>query len=316
MIVLLDGGMGQELVHRSLQPAHPQWSAHVMMHEPEIVQAVHEDYLRAGARVITLNSYSTTPSRFAKFGMEDRFEPLQRRAIELARAARDAVGAVGDGARIAGCLPPLVGSYHPELLPPEDELLAEYRQIAALEAPHVDLFLCETMSKAGEARAAATAAAETGRPVWVSWTLSETLGPDGAPRLRSGETIGAAVAALEGLPVEALLVNCCPPEVVSAAMPALVATGRPAGGYANGFQPIPAAFTLGQTVDMLKAREDLDPAAYADFAMGWVASGARIVGGCCEVGPAHIAELARRLGAAGHAIACDVTAAPGASLDG
>lgn len=303
-VVLLDGGMGQELIRRSARPTHPQWSAHVMLHEPEIVQAVHEDYLRAGASVITLNSYATTPGRFARFGMEDRFEALQHRAIELAQAARDAVGdAAADGVRIAGCLPPLVGSYHPELLPPEDELLAEYRQIAAIEAPHVDLFLCETMSKAGEARAAATAAAETGRPVWVSWTLSETPAADGAPRLRSGETIAEAVAALEGLAVEALLVNCCPPEIVSAAMPALVATGRPVGGYANGFQPIPAEFTLGRTVDMLEARTDLDPTAYADFAMAWVEAGARIVGGCCEVGPAHIAELARRLRESGREIA-------------
>ncbi len=304
-IVLLDGGMGQELIRRSSRPAHPQWSAHVMIHEPEIVQAVHEDYLRAGARVITLNSYSTTPGRFRTFGIEDQFERLQRRAIELAHAARDAVGRE---ARIAGCLPPLVGSYHPELLPPEDELLAEYRQIAAIEAPEVDLFLCETMSKAGEARAAATAAAETGRPVWVAWTLSETLAPDGTARLRSGETIAQAIATLDGLPVEALLVNCCPPEVVDAAMPALVATGRPAGAYANGFRPIPAGFTLGQTVDMLTARSDLDPDAYAEFAMGWIDAGARIVGGCCEIGPAHIATLARRLSEAGRAVVAEPTA--------
>jgi S-methylmethionine-dependent homocysteine/selenocysteine methylase len=304
-VILLDGGMGQELIRRSSRPAHPQWSAHVMMHEPEIVQAVHQDYLRAGARVITLNSYSTTPGRFRKFGIEDQFERLQRRAIELAHAARDAVGRE---ARIAGCLPPLVGSYHPELLPPEHALLEEYRRIAAIEAPEVDLFLCETRSKAGDGRAAATAAAETGRPVWVSWTLSETLAPDGTARLRSGETIAEAVAALEGLPVEALLVNCCPPEVVDAAMPELVDTGRPAGAYANGFQPIPPGFTLGETVDMLKARTDLDPAAYAGFAMGWVDAGARIVGGCCEVGPAHIAELARQMNGAGHAVAAELAA--------
>lgn len=299
-IVLLDGGMGQELIRRSSRPAHPQWSAYVMMHEPEIVQAAHEDYLRAGATVITLNSYSATPARFRTFGREDEWQPLQRRAIELAHAARDKVD---PGARIAGCLPPLVGSYHPELLPPDDELLAEYRQIAEIQVDGVDLFLCETMSKASEARAAATAAAETGRPVWVSWTLSETLGDDGKPRLRSGETLAEAIAALDGLPVEALLVNCCPPEIVDAALPELVATGRPAGAYANGFQPIPEGFVLGTTVDMLKSREDLDPAAYARFAMGWVDAGARIVGGCCEVGPAHIAELARRLRDAGHAIA-------------
>ncbi len=188
-VVLLDGGMGQELIRRSSQPAHPQWSAHVMMHEPELVQAVHEDYLRAGARVLTLNTYATTPGRFARFGTGEQFEPLQLKAVELAKRARDAVGASGDGAAIAGCLPPLVGSYHPELLPGFDALLAEYRQIAAVEAPHVDLFLCETMSKAEEARAAATAATETGRPVWVSWTLAEKLAPDGTARLRSGETL-------------------------------------------------------------------------------------------------------------------------------
>ena len=177
-------------------------------------------------------------------------------------------------------------------------MLAEYRLIAAEQADRVDFFLCETMSKAEEARAAATAAAETGRPVWVAWTLAE----DGSARLRSNETIYEAIAALDGLPVAALRANCCPPESIDAAMPELVASGLPVGGYANGFTPIPAGFTLGQTVDMLSARTDLGPEAYAEFAMGWVGQGATIVGGCCEVGPAHIAELAGRLTAAGHEI--------------
>ena len=298
-ITLLDGGMGQELVRRSAQPAHPMWSAHVMIDEPEIVQATHADYLRAGARVLTLNTYSTTPGRFARFAMAEQFAPMQRRAFELARAA---IEATGIEATIAGCLPPLVGSYHPELLPPYDDMLAEYRLIAAEQADRVDFFLCETMSKAEEARAAVTAALAIGRPVWVAWTLSETLAEDGKARLRSGETIAEAIAALDGLPVAALLVNCCPPEVIDAAMPELVAAGLPAGGYANGFTPIPAGFTLGQTVDMLSARTDLGPDAYAGFVMGWVKQGATIVGGCCEVGPAHITEIARRLIAEDHEI--------------
>ena len=298
-ITLLDGGMGQELIRRSAQPAHPMWSAHVMLDEPGIVQAVHAEYLRAGARVLTLNTYSATPGRLTRFGMAEEFAPMQRRALELARAAIDETGIE---ASIAGCLPPLVGSYHPELLPPYEDMLAEYRLIAAAQAGHVELFLCETMSKAEEARAAATAAAETGRPVWVAWTLAETLHEDGTARLRSGETIAEAIAALDGLPVAALLANCCPPEVIDAALPELVAAGRPAGGYANAFTPIPPGFKLGQTVDMLSARTDLDPEAIADFALGWIAGGASIVGGCCEVGPAHIAEIARRLCDAGHEI--------------
>ena len=297
-IILLDGGMGQELVRRSSDPAHPQWGAWVMMQEPGIVQGLHEDYLRAGARVITLNAYSINRSRLAAFDMADRLGELQGIAIDLARRARDAVG---HGA-IAGCLPPLIGSYHPELLPPDPELLEEYREIVALQADRVDLFVCETMSKASEARMAATAAAESGKPVWVAWTLTEEAGPDGQPRLRSGETVAEAIAALEGVTVDALLFNCCPPEMIGAGMDALVATGRPAGGYANGFTPIPEGFVLGQTVDMLGKRTDLDPAGYAGHVMGWIGQGARIVGGCCETGPEHIAEIARRLEAGGHRI--------------
>ena len=298
-IVLLDGGMGQELVRRSADPAHPQWGAWVMMNEPERVQGLHEDYLRAGARVITLNAYSINRSRLAAFGMAERLAELQQTAIDLARRARDAVGV---DAAIAGCLPPLIGSYHPELLPPDPELLAEYREIVALQAPFVDVLLCETMSKASEARMAATAAAEAGKPVWVAWTLDEDLAPDGAARLRSGETIDQAIAALDGLAVEALLFDCCPPEAITAGLPALAGHGRAFGGYANAFTPIPQGFVLGETVDMLDQRTDLGPEAYAEHVMGWVASGASIVGGCCEIGPEHIAEIARRLETGGHSI--------------
>lgn len=298
-IILLDGGMGQELVTRSTRPKHPQWGARVLIDEPGLVQQVHEDYLRAGARVITLNSYSVTPGRFDKFGMPERFEEMEQAAIRLAHRARDAVGA---DAAIAGCLSPLVGSYNPQLLPDHDTLLAEYRRIVEVEAPHVDLFICETMSKAEEGHAAAQAACETGTPTWVAWTLKEQLEPDGSARLRSGETVHEAIAAIGDLDVSAILLNCCPPEAITAAMPVLASDGRPAGAYANGFTPIPEGFVLGVTVEALGKRTDLDPAAYARHAMTWIGQGATIVGGCCETGPAHIAELARQIEAAGHRV--------------
>ena len=104
-ITLLDGGMGQELVARSARPAGPLWSAEVMMHEPEIVAAAHRDFLAAGATVITLNAYSATPERLARvLGPEEaeaRFEALQRRAIEIARAARDEAPGTGPPSRAA-----------------------------------------------------------------------------------------------------------------------------------------------------------------------------------------------------------------------
>lgn len=293
-VILTDGGMGQELLRRSGATPTPLWSAKVLMDEPDLVRELHADFIRAGARVITVNTYAATPERLAREGVGEMFRPLQKAGIDLAVEARDAVGA---DCAVAGCLPPLFGSYAPTLRLPFDETLAIYRRVVAEQAGRVDLFLCETMASAEEALAAATAAAESGRPVWVSWTLAD----DGAPRLRSGETLADAAKAVAHLPLAARLVNCSRPEAVDAAFDDLVALGGTVGAYANGFTAV-EALKHGGTVDVLDARQDLGPDSYADFAMGWVERGAAIVGGCCEVGPEHIARLRDRLVAAGHTI--------------
>lgn len=65
-VTVLDGGMGQELRRRSNRPASPLWSAQVMLDEPDLVVQAHRDFIDAGARVITLNTYSATPQRLAR----------------------------------------------------------------------------------------------------------------------------------------------------------------------------------------------------------------------------------------------------------
>jgi len=82
-IVLLDGGMGQELIARSQQPPSPLWSAQVLLEEPELVEAAHRAFLEAGSTVITLNAYAATPQRLARQGREDLFAPLQAKAVAL-----------------------------------------------------------------------------------------------------------------------------------------------------------------------------------------------------------------------------------------
>jgi len=297
-IILLEGGTGQELLNRSANKAPRHWSAEYLLTEPDLVRAVHRDYIAAGARVITVNAYSASYTRMALLGEEDRVPELQQLAWQLAHAARDDAGPAGHGVAIAGCLPPLNGTYRPDRVRQFEDNLAEYRRLAELQAPHVDFFRCETLSTAQEGRAAAQAAAETGKPVWVSWTLDDA----GATTLRSGETITQAHAALSGIPVAAVLANCTAPEAITAAMPELAATTLPTGGYANGFMPIPRTFLPGKTLSQVAVRQDLDPAAYTRFAMNWITHGATIVGGCCETGPAHIAFLRDTLLAAGHCI--------------
>ena len=76
-VILLDGGMGQELIKRSKSPPHPLWSSHVLMNEPDLVEQVHVDFINSGARVITLNTYSATPERLDRDGGAGMFDQLQ-----------------------------------------------------------------------------------------------------------------------------------------------------------------------------------------------------------------------------------------------
>ena len=295
-VVLLDGGMGQELIRRSSLPATPLWSAEVMMKEPHIVSAIHRDYAKAGASVLTLNTYSATPERLARDASEDLFEPLQAQAISIAAAVT-----AENPVTIAGCLSPLFGSYHPEKAPDEATCFATYQRIVAEQVDAVDVFMCETMASVKEVRAAVRAAAESGKPVWCGMTV---LDEDGT-KLRSGEPLADGVSAAKECGASAVLINCSWPEAVTQGLSVLAASGLPFGGYANGFTSI-SALDLGGTVDGLSARTDLDPAAYAAHAMDWVNKGATLIGGCCEVGPAHIAEIANQLRASGREIVSGV----------
>lgn len=295
-IVLLDGGMGQELIRRSPDAVTSLWGAVVMRDHPHLVQGLHEDFIRAGARVLTLNTYSMTRPRLAMKDAPELFEPMMVRAGELAMAAVDATGA---DVAIAGSLPPLVGSYHPESTPEVEEAAKQYAEIVAHQTDYVDFFAIETMSSIKEATGALIGANTAGKPLWLGFTTDDEDGT----LLRSGETLADGIAAVKDMPgLAALMINCTRPESVAQGMPILAQCGLPFGAYANGFTHIQTSYVPGATVAELSTRTDLTPDAYADHAMAWVEAGATIIGGCCEVGPAHIATLAQRLESAGHRI--------------
>ena len=292
-IILLDGGLGQELIHRAGDRPTPLWSTQVMIDHPGLVGAVHGDYFAAGATVATTNTYCIHHDRLEKAGLDGQFHTLHAAALTEAAAARRAVG----HGRIAGSIGPLVASYRPDVHPPHAEAVAKYAEVARVLALHVDLIICETVASLAHARAVMAGALTAGLPVWLSVTVDDR---DGS-RLRSGEAVADVVQV--GAGAAALLANCSAPEAMAAALDALKTAGKPFGAYANGFTQITADFLKDQpTVDALSARRDLTPEVYARYALGWVGQGASIVGGCCEVGPAHIATLARALKAAGHTI--------------
>ena len=283
-ITLLDGGMGQEIVNRGGKVAFGEWAVAALHEAPALVYEIHCDYLRAGADVLTTNTYGTTRARLRHVGREDRLADFVRQAGELAARARDEAGR--PNTRIAASLPPLEGSYLHEFTLTFEQTRAEFAELITLLHPYVDILLGETFSTSFEARAFLQAAQGSGKTVWLSFTLD-----DGAEsHLRGGESLAAALASLAELRPDALLLNCSKPATITRALPTLAATGLPFGAYANGFTGIPASWEADGGVTQLAA-EGVTPAAYAREVAGWLGQGAAIVGGCCEMGPAHIARL-------------------------
>ena len=293
-ITLLDGGMGQELVARSGDDPTPLWATRVMLDHPGLVRDIHADYFAAGATIATTNTYAIHHDRLARFDLDPMFHALHLRALAEAHEARAAHGS----GRIAGSLGPLQASYRPDLTEPSVQAARKYAEIARLLAPHVDVILIETAASIEAAEGAVIGAQAAGKPVWLSVSVDDHDGM----KLRSGEPV-AGLARLLTHPVAALLANCSVPEVMADALAALKPLGKPFGAYANGFTHISGNFLKdAPTVKELTHRHDLTPEKYADFAMAWVGMGATIIGGCCEVGPAHIRHLRDRLVAAGHRI--------------
>jgi S-methylmethionine-dependent homocysteine/selenocysteine methylase len=297
-ILILDGGMGRELERIGAPFRQPEWSALALIESPDHVLRAHLNFIEAGADVITTNSYAIVPFHIG-------WERFQRDGLALAtlagKLAHEAASrsASKTGVMVAGSLPPLFGSYRPDLFDPlrAPEILAPL--IEGL-SPSVDLWLAETQSSIAEAMAARAGTADDPRPFWLSFTLEdEAADAVIRPRLRSGELVGAAARAAHAMGASALLFNCSQPEIMRGALGAagqeLARLGDriPLGVYANAFAPQPKDARANEDVSGL--RSDLDPSAYCRFADDWIAAGAGIIGGCCGIGPRHIAAIRDRV---------------------
>ena len=263
------------------------WSARLLVDAPAEITAVHRAFFRAGADIAITASYQASFDGFAARGVDrSGAEALLRRSVGL---ARDAAASAGGRRRWVAAS---VGPYGAALADG-----SEYRgryglSVAALRAWHrprmevlasaePDLLALETVPDVDEAEALVDAVAGLGVPAWLSYSI------DG-DRTRAGQPLADAFAVAAGRPeIVAVGVNCCAPADVPAAVAlAVEVTGKPAIAYPNSGE--------GWDAD---GRRWTGPSGFGAADAGrWVAAGARIVGGCCRVGPAEIAELARSIG--------------------
>ncbi|WP_293730787.1 homocysteine S-methyltransferase family protein [uncultured Actinobacillus sp.] len=295
-ITILDGGMSRELMRLNAPFKQPEWSALSLYEKPSAVQQVHEEFIKAGAQVITTNSYAVVPFHIG----EQRFHADGKMLSDLAgRLAKSAVKNSGVlTTKIAGSLPPMFGSYRADLI--EQDRFADIAQpIIDGLSPYVDLWLCETQSAIIEPVSVQKLLPKDERPLWVSFTLIDEK-PTPEPQLRSGETVKSAVEKMVEIGVSAILFNCCQPEVIEQALivtretlKQLNATHIQTGAYANAFAPQPEDATANDGLD--EVRKDLTPESYLDWAKKWTEQGATIVGGCCGIGREFIKVLSENL---------------------
>ena len=290
-MTILDGGTGRELKRIGAPFRQPEWSALALIEAPHYVTQVHTRYVNAGADVITTNSYAIVPFHI---GVERHAAQAPQHAALAGRLAREVADAAPRPVWVAGSVPPVCGSYRADLFdvavarPLVDVLVTALR-------PSVDLWLGETLSAIEEAQLLADAIGADGKPLWLSFTLSDDGTYTDVPRLRSGETVAQAVEAALRLNAASVLFNCSQPEVMASAVAvareAIAASGQDVaiGVYANAFPPMRKDATANATVTEIRA--DLDPPGYLKFAEAWAAEGARIIGGCCGIGPEHIEAL-------------------------
>lgn len=292
--LLLDGATGTELQRRGVDTSLPLWSARALLEAPDVLRAIHADYVAAGADLITTNTFRTHRRTLTRAGCGERARELTQFAVTL---AREAAQQTDRKIFVAGSMSPLEDCYSPQRVPPDGELWIEHAEMARdLVLAGCDLLLVETMNTIREAVIAARCAATTGLPVCVSFVAGPAgLPPDqidrtaagesaGALTLLSGESITEAVQAVQRVRPAVVLINCVPLAVIDRAFDELRAAHRgPIGLYANvGHADDRVGWTL---------TDDVQPAAYAQQARQWIRKGAAIIGGCCGTTPDHIAAL-------------------------
>jgi homocysteine S-methyltransferase len=261
-VLVHDGATGTELEARGVDCDSGAWSATANLEAPDVLRAIHEDYLSAGADIITANNYCTGPSFLDRTDEGARWREYSQAGLDIAIAARDAINR---DAYVAGGMYPN-GVFGQELTD-RARLLAD---------GGADLILVEYLPSVSDCVDAAEACAEIDLPLFLG---IGNLNEDG--NLADGTPLETLVSALQGHRVDGLLFMCTFPPAISKALPRLrVSFPGFIGTYPHAGLPSNPEYT---------------PEVLAKYAHTWKEMGAQVIGGCCGTGPSHIAAVASAL---------------------
>tara|TARA_B100001063_G_scaffold236097_1_gene255435 strand:+ start:503 stop:1411 length:909 start_codon:yes stop_codon:yes gene_type:complete len=289
---ILDGGMGQELLARGMEPNGTLWSANALLQEKyhKLLLDTHIDFIKSGAEVIVTTTFTTRKIRLSDNNVEDKFEYLNKKAGEIAQKVKKLYPNV----LVAGGLPPQFLTYEADPRP-DKEIRENFYDQAKLLNPYVDFFYFDVLSSVKEFRIAIDSIKEFDKPYLIGAHISEGI------NLPSGEKISEIISSMKHEKLLGIILSCISPENYELNINEIKNLGVPFGFKLNAFvktNPKPnytGAYKKSKTGnpnEFLGVREDLTPEKMLEFAKKFKDAGATILGGCCETRPTHIKAFA------------------------
>jgi|TARA_B100001540_G_C15802453_1_gene640525 homocysteine S-methyltransferase len=290
---ILDGGMGQELLARGMEPNGTLWSANALLQEKyhQLLLDTHLDFIKAGADVIVTTTFTSRKVRLKDNKVEDKFEYLNVKAGEIAQKAKK----IYPKTLIAGGLPPQYLTYEADTRS-IDEIRDNFYSQAKLLDPFIDFFYFDVLSSVKEFKIAIECIKDFNKPYLIGAHISE------GTNLPSGEKITEIVKNINHEKLLGIILSCISPENYQLNLNEIKNLGVPFGFKLNAFvktNPKPnytGAFNQSKTGnpnEFLGVRDDLTPKKMLEFAREFKNAGATILGGCCETRPSHIKAFAQ-----------------------
>ena len=292
-IRILDGGMGQELLARGMDPNGTLWSANALLQKKyhQLLLDTHLDFIRSGAEVIVTNTFTLRRKRLRENKIEDEFEYLNTKACEIAKKTKEFYPDV----LIAGGLPPQDNTYIADKR--KDNVIRKnfYEQAKILDT-FIDFFYFDVLSSVKEIKLAIDAIQSFNKPYLIGAHISK------GTKLPSNENISDIINVIEHKNLLGLILSCISPENFEKNLNEIKNLGVPFGFKLNGFVTTlntkgsyMSAYkkSKGNPNEFLGQRKDLTPKKMFEFAKKFKDAGATILGGCCETRPDHIKEFTK-----------------------